>query len=135
MRLSSTLLPGIIFAFTSAEIKLTDVFEVDGSCGDSKPERLEAAFQDVVKLVTIARLDLLRVQRPQPQTKAAKANWNRVARNLAGIFGIQPPDDKEKQGYDSREVHFKTVEGKSMPKHYFSLHELTQYRRHLRPDV
>ncbi|KAF4995253.1 hypothetical protein FDECE_12860 [Fusarium decemcellulare] len=114
MRVTSafTLLFGLFVSLVSAKAKLSDAWDVDSSC-DDKREQLDNAFSDVVEMVRKARMDLVRVQEPKLERKTqnylSDVNWDRIARNLAATFGLQPPDDPTKNGFDPEEEHFKKV--------------------------
>ncbi|KAF9763127.1 hypothetical protein IL306_003246 [Fusarium sp. DS 682] len=90
-------------------MRLADSWEIDDSCNGEKHAKLETAFSDIIVLISKVTLDLSKVQQPQPVTQFEKLSWDRVARNLAGLFGITPPDDKTNSGYDPEEKHFKQV--------------------------
>ncbi|KAJ3539207.1 hypothetical protein NM208_g5584 [Fusarium decemcellulare] len=114
MRVTSAfmLLFGLFIALVSAKAKLSDAWDIDASC-DSRREQLDNSFSDLVEMVRKARMDLFRVQEPKLQRKTqsylSDVNWDRIARNLAVIFGLKPPEDPTKNGFDPEEEHFNKV--------------------------
>ncbi|KAJ4003970.1 hypothetical protein NW766_011825, partial [Fusarium irregulare] len=96
----------------SAVSTLDQIWEVDESC-DGKRKELDAAFSDVRKMVMAARRDLFRIQEKKPDRKSSGPlgdyNWNRIARNMAVVFGLAPPHDMYQSGYNTTNEHFQRV--------------------------
>jgi hypothetical protein len=105
-------LPLILYLVTStvaAKPKLSDSWEIDDSCDGARLEKLEDAHSKIVQLLTKVTNDLAHVQQPRPATRWGKRNWDRVARNLAGLFGLQSGDALIENGYDPGEQYFSQV--------------------------
>ncbi|KAF4340660.1 hypothetical protein FBEOM_5376 [Fusarium beomiforme] len=108
MRFSSAVL---LFFIPSVFSKLSDSWEIDESCDGERLRTLESAHAEIVEILTKVTRDLSLVQQPKPTSAKTRlgTSWNRIARNLAGLFGIPPPDDPAKNGYDPEEQYFKQV--------------------------
>ncbi|KAF5972646.1 hypothetical protein FBULB1_8668 [Fusarium bulbicola] len=140
-------MPHVIEPFTStvaAKPKLSDLWEIDDSCDGARLEKLEDAHSEIVELLTKVTNDLAHVQQPRPETRWGKPNWDRIARNLAGLFGLQSGDTFIENGCDPGEQHFSQVlytydrmyqalvKGKTLPENGYS-GKLKDQNQHSKP--
>ncbi|KAF5546547.1 hypothetical protein FMEXI_5570 [Fusarium mexicanum] len=109
MNLSFVLILSMTTSVIAAKSKLSDSWEIDDSCDPPRLEKLEEAHSEIVELLTKVTNDLAHVQQPRPATRWGKPNWNRISRNLAGLFGLQPNDAIIENGYDPGEQYFSQV--------------------------
>jgi hypothetical protein len=102
----------LLIIAVSAVSTLAQIWEVDESC-DGRRKELNAAFSDVRQMVMAARRDLFRIQEKKPDRKSSGPlgdyNWNRIARNMAVVFGLAPPHNMTQIGYNTTNEHFQQV--------------------------
>ncbi|KAF5611665.1 uncharacterized protein FSUBG_2102 [Fusarium subglutinans] len=144
MNLSFALILSLTTSVIAAKSKLSDSWEIDDSCDPPRLEKLEEAHSEIVELLTKVTNDLAHVQQPRPATRWGKPNWNRISRNLAGLFGLQPNDAIIENGYDPGEQYFSQVlytydrmyqalvNGKAVPENGYS-GKLTDQSQHSKP--
>ncbi|KAG7415535.1 hypothetical protein Forpe1208_v005630 [Fusarium oxysporum f. sp. rapae] len=109
MKFSLALLFSLTTSVIAAKPKLSDAWEIDDSCDGARLDKLEAAHSEIVELLTKVTNDLAHVQQPRPSTRWGRPNWNRISRNLAGLFGLQSGDVIIENGYDPEEQYFRQV--------------------------
>ncbi|KAG5787201.1 hypothetical protein H9Q69_013722 [Fusarium xylarioides] len=109
MKFSLALVFSLTASVTAAKPKLSDSWEIDDSCDAPRLEKLEEAHSEIVELLTKVTNDLAHVQQPRPATRWGKPNWDRISRNLAGLFGLQSGNAIIENGYDPGEQYFSQV--------------------------
>ncbi|KAI7771936.1 hypothetical protein ACKAV7_005756 [Fusarium commune] len=109
MKFSLALLFSLTTSVITAKPKLSDAWEIDDSCDGARLDKLEAAHSEIVEILTKVTNDLAHVQQPRPSTRWGRPNWNRISRNLAGLFGLQSGDVIIENGYDPEEQYFRQV--------------------------
>ncbi|KAF5538138.1 hypothetical protein FNAPI_11226 [Fusarium napiforme] len=109
MKSSWPLIFCLVTSTVAAKPKLSDSWEIDDSCDGARLEKLEDAHSEIVELLTKVTNDLAHVQQPRPATRWGGPNWDRIARNLAGLFGLQSGDALIENGYDPGEQYFSQV--------------------------
>lgn len=91
---------------------LDQIWEVDESCNEVR-HALNTSFSAVREMVKAARRDLFRIQEKKIRRKISgplnSTNWDRIARNMAVTFGLEPPADPYQNGYDTENEHFQQV--------------------------
>ncbi|KAF5623060.1 hypothetical protein F52700_10373 [Fusarium sp. NRRL 52700] len=109
MKSSLALLFCLTTSVIAAKPKLSDSWEIDDSCDAPRLEKLDEAHSEIVELLTKVTRDIAYVQQPRPVTRWGKSNWDRISRNLAGLFGLQSGDAIIENGYDPGEQYFSQV--------------------------